>query len=155
MLNLVMLGFLTSQNFYQSSPLIIEDTLMRREQVHRFFKEELQLTQNQQDSFKLSHQHFRQKAEPLVQELDKKRHEMLAEITKQSPDENTMNAIADEIGALHAQLKKQTVQHMLAMRGYCTPEQQAKLGILFQRLIDDKPHKPYNRGNRPRYRQEN
>lgn len=101
----------------------------------RYFRDELNLSNEQLKSFAEFNQEFRQNVFTINHSLDTKRHEMFDEMAKQSYDTNKLNNISDSIGYLHASLKKQTYRYYLNFKGISDEEQQKKLELLFGEMF--------------------
>ena len=78
---------------------------------------------------------FRQKVMAINRNLEIKRKEMLAEMSKKNCDTNRLNLLSDSIGYLHAGLKKQTYLYYMNFKRICNEEQQEKLEQLFGEMF--------------------
>jgi Spy/CpxP family protein refolding chaperone len=101
----------------------------------RYFRDELNLSNEQMNSFSEFNTAFRQKVMAINRNLYIKREEMLAEMAKQICDTNRLNLLSDSIGYLHASLKKQTYLYYMNFKNICTEQQQEKLKQLFGEMF--------------------
>jgi len=132
-----------------------DDIRKTKEQVefagmHRFLKEELKLDEEQFQIFKeTGRRNFKQNRE-IALKLDEKRLEFIDELTREIPDESTLDEIAQEIGDLHYQLKKNTIKHYFELKEICNPEQQKVMEKLFMQMIQKEGERPMDRNERMR-----
>jgi hypothetical protein len=101
----------------------------------RYFRDQLKLSNEQMDKFKLMNPVFRPKARAITIELAKKRKQMLIEMAAVASDTLILNGISDSIGILHSNLKKITYRYYMGIKGICDPEQQRKLEQLFGEMF--------------------
>jgi hypothetical protein len=102
----------------------------------RYFREELNLSNEQMTRFSQFNPEFRQDARAINIKLAEKRHEMLIEMAEKSSDRNKLNLLSDSIGYLHAELKKVTFMYYLNFKSICNQEQQKKLEQLFGEVFN-------------------
>ena len=112
-------------------------------QFGQMLKKELGLSPEQEKRFKEFRTEFEQVTKPVFDSLEKKRIAMVKELSHSKPDTSILYRLSDEIGLLHAQLKRRTVDNILKMKSICTPEQLKKFEFLNQRLIG--PEGPMHR----------
>jgi hypothetical protein len=101
----------------------------------RYFRDELNLSDDQMKMFSKFNPEFRQKVMVINRSLDSKRHEMLIEMAERNCDTNRLNLLSDSIGYLHASLKKQTYLYYINFKRICDEEQQKKLEQLFGEMF--------------------
>jgi hypothetical protein len=101
----------------------------------RYFRDELNLSNDQMRKFSEFNPEFRQKVMSINQSLDKKRQEMLVEMAEKNCDTNKLNLLSDSIGYLHASLKKQTYLYYMNFKRICNEQQQEKLEQLFGEMF--------------------
>jgi len=102
----------------------------------RYFRDELNLSNEQMDKFSQFNPEFRQEVRAINLKLTDKRHEMLVEMAKKDSDKNKLNLLSDSIGFLHANLKKVTYMYYLNFKNICNQEQQKKLEQLFGEMFN-------------------
>ena len=104
----------------------------------RVFKQELNLDQKQIKAFGTWGKSYRDETKEILIEMSKTRVALFNEMSSADPDTAKMFAMADEIGSMHAQIKRLTIEHFLVIKENSTPEQFEKFVRLFQRaLMDD------------------
>jgi hypothetical protein len=101
----------------------------------RYFREELNLSDEQMKMFSEFNPEFRQKVMAINRSLDSKRHEMLVEMAEKNCDTIRLNLLSDSIGYLHASLKKQTYLYYMNFKRICNEDQQKKLEQLFGEMF--------------------
>jgi hypothetical protein len=101
----------------------------------RYFRDELNLSDEQMKMFSEFNPEFRQKVMAINRSLDSKRHEMLIEMAEKNYDTNRLNLLSDSIGYLHASLKKQTYLYYMHFKSICNEQQQKKLEQLFGEMF--------------------
>jgi len=112
--------------------------------MHQFIKEELKLNDSQFEKFQeLSKVSF-EKSHEIVYKLEEKRIELFDALTKDVIDEKQLDRIAKEIGELHYELKKETINHFLELKDVCSNEQQDALEKLFMQMLQKEDHGPMN-----------
>lgn len=110
----------------------------KKESVHRGFdylKEHLQLTPEQEVLFRNEKDSFFASANLYFDQLEVKRLGIIKELSVSSPDTVALYKITDEMGQIHAKLKRQVVEHILKLRTYCNPEQLVKLDSMYNVMI--------------------
>jgi Spy/CpxP family protein refolding chaperone len=144
--------FLFTSNLKQKR---FEDIQKTREQIefngmHKFLKDELKLNEEQFQIFReAGRKYFRQNRE-IAQKLDDKRLEFINELTSNQPDDVKLDKISREIGDLHYELKKNTIDHYFELKIICNPEQQKTMDKLFMQMIQKEGQRPMNRPERKR-----
>lgn len=106
------------------------------EQRTRFFREQLDLNDEQLDQFRDINRTFNRKARMIEMNLARLRQELINELGTQNPDTARLDRMAGEIGNNHSELKHLTVDFYLSMKRICTGEQQAKLHLIFQSMLN-------------------
>jgi hypothetical protein len=113
----------------------------------RYFRDELNLNNEQMYKFSQFNPEFRQEARMINLKLAEKRQEMLIEMAEKNSDKNRLNMLSDSIGYLHASLKKVTYMYYLDFKSICNQEQQKKLEQLFSEMFNnDTQMLQYGRG---------
>lgn len=100
-----------------------------------FLQKELNLNPQQEVKYKEYRVNFFSESKEIFGQLELKRTAMIAEMARVLPDTVKLYKYSDEIGALHASLKRLQIKHLLELKNICTPEQNVKLDSLYQRLI--------------------
>jgi Spy/CpxP family protein refolding chaperone len=119
----------------------------------RYFRDELNLSNEQMSMFFQFNPEFRQEVREINQNLADKRQEMLVEMAQKNSDKNRLNLLSDSIGYLHANLKKATYMYYLNFKNICNPDQQKKLQQLFGEMFNSDTQMGQNgRGSQERRR---
>jgi hypothetical protein len=85
--------------------------------------------------------------------LHQNRIKMMDEFSKPDPDSSVLYNLAEETGRLHQQLKRQTINHLLDIKGFCTEKQFKYLERRFRsRIMEDEPSRRYHHGRKGKYR---
>jgi len=119
------------------------ETEMRHPPIEHFFQKELGFSQDQEKRAIEFRTVYFQTMKPIFTSLEQKRIAMIEELSKPKPDTLILNRLSDETGALHAQMKRETVKQLLRLRSICNPNQIDKLNNLNKRLIG--PEVPMHR----------
>lgn len=149
--------FLFTTNLKQKR---FEDVRKTREQIefngmHKFLKDELKLNEEQFQIFReAGKKYFRQNRE-IAQKLDDKRLEFINELTSNQPDDIMLDKISREIGELHYELKKNTIDHYFDLKKICNPEQQKTMDKLFMQMIQKEGQRHMDRPERRRNMERN
>ena len=104
----------------------------------RFFREQLNLQQDQMDIFRELNRNYNRTAWRVTHQLETLRAEMIRELGKENPREKTLNSISEQIGELHTNLKKETIDYYMQMKEVCNEEQQIKLNEIFMSMLKKK-----------------
>ena len=97
----------------------------------RFFREQLNLEPRQMEIFRELNRDFNRTAWQINHQLESLRIEMVTEMGSPTPDKPRLESISTEIGALHTQLKNETIDYYLAMKEVCNDNQKEKLNEIF------------------------
>lgn len=111
---------------------------MPSEQRTRFFKEQLNLRQDQMDIFRELNRDYNRSAHRISTQLEELRIKMVKEMGTQNPREKELNSISDNIGKSHSDMKKITIQYYLDMKEVCDTNQQEKLNEIFMSMSKSK-----------------
>lgn len=120
--------------------------------MHRYIKEELKLTDKQFEIFKEISKTNMNSSHEISMKLSEKRFDMMNEIAKVNPNLNTLDSVAKNIGLLHYELKKSTINHFLKLKEICNDDQQENLQKLFMQLINEQDKNDLKRNQRRRGR---
>lgn len=118
--------------------------------MHRFIREELKLSDEQFSQFKEITITNMRKSHEIALELNEKRLDMMNEIAKVNPNMKTLDNIANDIGSLHYELKKTTINHFLELKEICNDDQLESLQKLFMQMIQDQDRNKFGRNPRGR-----
>ena len=118
-----------------------------------FFKEELNLTDEQLAPFRDANRRFNRHARGIANNMSSLRVQMLDELFADSVSQEKLQSVADEIGVEHRQLKMATCNFYLELKAICTPDQKEKLALLFQSLLnsDERVKLPGKRNRRGKH----
>jgi len=106
----------------------------------RYFRDKLNLDQNQMDQFRRFNPVFRRQAMEVTRKLAENRREMLNEMAGSESDTTRLNALSDSIGILHSRLKKLTWNYYTDIKEICSSSQRELLEQLFTEMfINDLP----------------
>ncbi len=103
----------------------------------RFFRDELNLTHEQHNRFRVFRQNFHKKANLITDEMQIKRKEIMLQLGKDVSDTVYLHALANEIGNLHEKLKHLTFEYYLDMKSICNKEQKKKLFQIFNAMTNE------------------
>jgi hypothetical protein len=101
----------------------------------RFFREQLNLRRDQMDTFRNLNRTFNRTAWDITHQLEFLRIEMVSELGKDNPSQKKLDSISKEIGKLHTQLKKETIDYYMSMKKECDESQQKKLNEIFMSML--------------------
>jgi len=101
----------------------------------RYFRDQLNLNNDQMEKFKEINPVFRPKARNITLELAKIRKAMLVEMAAVKSDTAKLNAYSDSIGYLHSELKKITYRYFMEIKSNCNLEQQKRLEQIFGEMF--------------------
>ncbi len=105
------------------------------EQRTRFFREQLNLNQEQVTQFRELNRNYNRTAREITFQLEKLRSEMVEELGKTEPAKEKLDEITKTIGELHTQLKNVTIDYYLGMKTVCDDSQKEKLNEIFQSML--------------------
>ena len=94
-------------------------------------RDELMLSPDQEKKYLVLNKDYDEKSFLITSEMETKRSEMLDELSQSKPNKEKLNNIAQDIGNLHTNLKKLTIENFLAMKNICDSNQCKKLRLLF------------------------
>ncbi|NDP19728.1 MAG: hypothetical protein GZ091_01410 [Paludibacter sp.] len=91
----------------------------------------------QMEQFRNAKHEFQPTANQIIIDIDSLKNEMFIELNKTEADTLTLNNISDEIGRLHADLKKKTFVFYISIKSISKPEQLEKLKKVFTPLFNN------------------
>ena len=134
--NLATIGTMVYQSYKWNSNHLPTGKQKEHGKSGKFFlQKELNLNPQQEVKYKEFKCNFSSESKAIFGKLEEKRKAMIAEMAGVLPDTMKLYKYSDEIGALHASLKRLQIKHLLELKNICTPEQNLKLDSLYQRLI--------------------
>ncbi len=135
---------------FPPEPINRQNVPYKKDKFAHFLKDKLNLSTEQDQKFGILRDKFHGRAEVIMGEIHQKRKLLYKELAKEKINEAQLDTIAQEIGNLHTNLKKISIEHYLEMRKVCTSEQQTILYELFKNTFEEEQHK--NRGKHKRNR---
>ena len=122
----------------------------------RYFRDKLNLDQNQMDQFRMLNPVFRRQAMEVTSKLTEYRRKMLDEMAGSDVNATKLNALSDSIGFLHSRLKKLSWNYYSDIKEICNSSQQELLKQLFTEMfINDLPMGYPGKGGMGRQRGKN
>jgi Spy/CpxP family protein refolding chaperone len=122
------------------------------EQRTRFFRDQLNLNDEQLNQFRDINRTFNRTARGIEMNLAQLREDLIKELGTENPDSARLNRMATEVGNNHRKLKQVTTTFYLDMKKICTEEQQVKLHEIFQSMLNKDNQvnlpRPGNQGGR-------
>jgi Spy/CpxP family protein refolding chaperone len=99
------------------------------------WREKMGFTPEQDIQLKDLRDEFREVSSGIFKTLSENQHQIFEELDQENPDQEKLDRLAVETGQLHAQLRKETIQHMLAIKAVTTPEQYQKMAEMIQQWM--------------------
>lgn len=78
---------------------------------------------------------FGRKAKAIMGNIQEKKLEILSEFTSENPDTTKLYQITREIGNLHGEMRRLSIDHFMSVKKICNPEQKTKLLDLFRDMM--------------------
>jgi Spy/CpxP family protein refolding chaperone len=103
-----------------------------------FIRKRLNLDQNQFEQFKSLRNQSKEEQMVVKKQIDEKRRMMMSQLASEKPDTAKMNDLIKDIGVLHEELSKITMEHFLQLKSICNEEQRKELNNLIMRMADHK-----------------
>jgi len=124
----------------------------------RYFRDELDLSDDQMNSYREFNPAFRQHVRDINLGLNDLRRLMLEEMSSPACDSARLNLLADSIGYLHADLKVLTYKYYMDFKAIINEDQKEKLDNMFGEMFAADvqtgrygPEGPYGRGRGRRF----
>lgn len=152
-LNLTTIGTIMYHNFFQekSPAAIVLNEGGGNPLNGKYFRQTLGFSDKQMGLFRQANHKFQPHAQDLIIEIDSLKAEMFAELNKPTPDSLKLNALSENIGEYHTELKKITNDFYLTIKSVCDPAQEQQLQRAFHSLYkDENVHR--KRGLHPQHR---
>ncbi|HMQ44384.1 Spy/CpxP family protein refolding chaperone [Mariniflexile maritimum] len=102
----------------------------------RYFKEALNLSNQQQRAFQEIRQRYHQNSDILLEKMDKNRNDIVTELGKPASDTLKLHQLSKNLGHLHTALKNLTIQYYLDMKAICHEDQKTKLFQTFKMMVN-------------------
>jgi len=102
----------------------------------RFFKEQLELRDDQLDAFREANRNFNRQARAITDAMSDVRARILQELFADSVNHSELERLSVKIGEEHERLKLLTCNFYLDLKSLCDDEQRVKLSAIFQSLLD-------------------
>jgi hypothetical protein len=122
-----------------------------------FVAKQLNLNPEQQVQFEQLRAEHMRTSRALREEIRQIHLQVADELGSTEPNEQVLDSLTRQIGALHARQQEITIDHFMGLREVCSPEQQVHLKKMLIRMLNhnpmmrDMPHdrfkKQRNRGN--------
>jgi len=113
----------------------------------QYFKEKLDLNENQCQNFKQFRELYMQKGKIIRFEMDSLRKKILEETLKDKPNKIYLQSLADKFGALHSDLKIITANYFISVKKNCSKQQQKKLFEAIDQLQSSENNSKCGLGN--------
>lgn len=104
-----------------------------------YFRNQFGFNNSQMEAYRTTHRRFRHSANTIIAEINERKRAMFDELQRTEPDRGKLDELADSIGILHAELKKETVNFYLTLSEVCDEVQKQKLKEIFVPLFKDTP----------------
>ena len=78
---------------------------------------------------------FGRKAKIIMSSIQEKKLEMMNEFTIETPDTAKLYKLTIDIGNLHAQMRRLSIDHFMRVKKICSPEQKTKFLDLFRNMM--------------------
>ena len=102
----------------------------------RYFREALNLSNKQHRAFQNIRHKYHENSDIVIKKMGKNRNDLLTELGKEKSDTITLNKLSQDLGTLHIELKKLTIQYYLNMKEVCNEKQKIKLFKTFKAMVN-------------------
>ncbi len=143
--NLATIGTVFYRTNRINNPVGNVDTELPLEQRSRFFNRQLELSNNQMESFRNFNREYNRRTAEINMQLQKLREEIVDELVKEDSDIEKLNQLSAEVGELHKQLKLTTNDLYLELKEISDSTQRERLAIVFRALLEGDPEIRNNR----------
>ena len=115
-----------------------------------FIQKQLNLTDDQKISYEKYHKAFWEKTKLLLDSMQLNRQKFAEGLSANQPDTLELMRINNNMGALHIELKKNSLDFYFQLKKICTPAQQDTLKNIFKRMLEFEGgrgfHSKYDKG---------
>lgn len=105
--------------------------------IGRFFKDELQLDEDQMNSFRECRRTYNRSANSLLTNMHVVREKMVEELKQVVPERKKLDDLAQILGDYHRDLKGLTFDYYFSMQEVLNEEQQDKMVTIFQAMLTE------------------
>lgn len=112
----------------------------------------LNFTDAQTDSFSIIEKEYRKETNISLEIIDSLDREIITELTKDLPDKKRLEKLAQASGEAQYAIKKNTIEHFIALRQICEPTQIEQFKNVFFQLNRFRSGHGQGRGQGQRYR---
>lgn len=140
LLNLSTIASLLYHNYQEktNNEILVFDVGSENRLNGRYFRQALDFNDEQMDAFREANRSFQPKANMIILSIDSLKNNIFIELKKEYPDTIVLGQLSENIGKLHADLKKATNQFYLKIKSVCTTEQKEQLNEVFSPLFKNK-----------------
>jgi Spy/CpxP family protein refolding chaperone len=103
----------------------------------RMMARELELTPEQVIQFEELRKEYAEQNQLLRRELNERYRLIMTELSAPEPNNAFLDSVAKDIGKLHTDQQKATIQHFLELREICSLDQSKQLQRLFKRMMSN------------------
>jgi Spy/CpxP family protein refolding chaperone len=158
-INLAALGTFIYQNYQQERQLppppdknrvqrdFREHNGPDRDRFSYFFRNKLDLNDKQFSKLRELRRKNHNDQIRIRKEIEEKTEEMMKELSSKKPDKKKLENINKEIGKLHMELNKVTIDHFLNLKENLNPDQRKELNKLIERMSK---HRKFHRHGKRR-----
>ncbi|MBE0662900.1 MAG: periplasmic heavy metal sensor [Bacteroidales bacterium] len=126
----------SDDNHKNPSPDLIEFSEKKEsEKGYGTWREKMGCTPEQNIQLKELRDEFREASSGILNKLSENQQQIFEELDHENPDHEKLDRLATETGQLHADLRKETIRHMLAIKAVTAPEQYDKMAEMIQQWI--------------------
>jgi hypothetical protein len=98
------------------------------------YQTRLDLTDEQTRQVDQISEEYLKVSRPLADSIKKLHGEILDELSVTDPDKSYLNDLTEELAEMQVRLQKENIDHYLALKQVCTPEQALRLANLYREL---------------------
>lgn len=106
-------------------------------QLGKFFRAELNLSDEQNNEFRNFRQQYNHTANKILFDMQSIRNSMIKELDQASPNREQLNLLSEELGIKHIELKSATFDYYFKLQDVLNEEQQIKMASIFQSMLTD------------------